>query len=184
MDQGPGRDHRRRPAWAPSVRFAPLVSSAKTSYETSAHELAAYAYELRRFDQCLRNYGPDADPLRDLLRSYTAAMIASTWPEEPSPTGVDRSKVSTMGRSNASPTLGSLLDRIGLGLHRLQMGDGLQAMLAADCSDEFKTVMHLRGTLNDDQHSEASTPFYLLLVSWLVVVFMSFGLLSPYNAWS
>ena len=159
-----------------------LVSSAKTSYETSEHELAAYAYELRRFDQCMRNYGPDADPLRAQLRGYTAAMIASTWPEEPAPAGADRFNIAAMGRSESSPTLGSVLDGIGLGLHRLQMGGGVQAVLAADCSDQFKTVMTLRGTLNGDQHSEASTPFYVLLVSWLVVVFMSFGLLSPYNS--
>ena len=159
-----------------------LVSSAKTSYETSEHELAAYAYELRRFDQCLRNYGPDADPLRGQLHSYTAAMIASTWPEEPPPAGADRFDISAMGRSEASPTLGSVLDGIGIGLHRLRLGESLQAMLAADCSDQFKTVMTLRGRLNDDQHSEASTPFYVLLVSWLIVVFMSFGLLSPYNS--
>ena len=158
-----------------------LVSSAKTSYEASTHELAAYAYELRRFDQCLREYGPETEPLRGLLHGYTAVMIASTWPEEPPPDGVNRTEVAAMGRSDASPTLGSLLDRIGRGLHVLQAENGLQAALAADCLGEFRTVMHLRGTLNDDQHSEASTPFYILLVSWLFVVFLSFGLLSPYN---
>lgn len=158
-----------------------LVSSAKTSYEAAEHELAAYSYELRRFDQCMRNYGPGADPLRERLRGYTAAMIASTWPGEPPPAGADRFDLSAMGRSDSSPALGNVLDGIGLGLHRLQMGEGLQAVLAADCQDEFKTVMRLRGTLNDDQHSEASTPFYVLLVSWLVFIFLSFGLLSPSN---
>ena len=43
--------------------------------------------QLIQLDRSLRQYGSEADPARALLRSYTAAAIASTWTEEPKPPG-------------------------------------------------------------------------------------------------
>jgi len=107
-------------------------------------------------------------------------LIASIWPEKTPPAGADRFDISAMGHSDSSPTLGGALDSIGL--HQLRLGTGLQAMLAADRLEDFKTVMGLRGTPNGGQPSEASTSFHVLLVCWLIVVLMSFGLLSPHNS--
>ena len=39
-------------------------------------------------DAQLREYGSEAEPIRGLLRRYTAAAIADTWPSEPAPSGV------------------------------------------------------------------------------------------------
>src|SRR6516225_11748399 len=69
------------------VTFAALVlglltASAKNSFDTVGNGFRAYAAELIQLDTALRQYGPDADHARELLRSYTAAAIASTWPRE------------------------------------------------------------------------------------------------------
>jgi hypothetical protein len=158
-----------------------LVASVKSSYDSAQHDLAAYAAELSHLDQCLRDYGPDVDPLRALLRSYTAGMIASTWPEEPPPTGVPYPDVDNLPRTGPAPLLGDLLNQIGVALHPLQVGDTAKSKIADYCSAEFSIVMHVRASLNEDAHSAISTPFYWLLVGWLAIVFLNFGLLSPRN---
>src|ERR1700761_6325126 len=74
------------------VTFAALVlglmtASAKSSFDTASNDLRTYATNLIEFDTTLREYGADTDPARDLLRQYTAAAIASTWPTETPPNG-------------------------------------------------------------------------------------------------
>src|SRR5262249_44517822 len=74
------------------VTFAALVlglltSSVKASLDTGDTDMRGFSIELIRLDQSLREYGAEADPIRALLRSYTAAAIATTWPTEPAPPG-------------------------------------------------------------------------------------------------
>ena len=69
------------------VTFAALVlglltASVKTTYDTAARDRHAYSLQLIQLDHCLRDYGPDAESARDDIKSYTAAVIASTWRNE------------------------------------------------------------------------------------------------------
>ena len=72
------------------VTFAALVlglltASVKQSYDSAANDRQRYTLQLALLDQCLRDYGPDAGKARADIHSYTAAVIASTWPDEPPP---------------------------------------------------------------------------------------------------
>ena len=57
----------------------------------------------------------------------------------------------------------------------------MQRMLATTCIAQFERLMQLRWRLVEDSGSSLSTPFYLILVFWLAVVFASFGLSAPHN---
>ena len=57
----------------------------------------------------------------------------------------------------------------------------MQRMLAANCIAQFERLMQLRWRLVEDSGGSLSTPFYLILVFWLAVVFASFGLSAPRN---
>ena len=63
-----------------AVLLGLLVSSQKASFDQSRHDRAVFAADLVQLDQCLRDYGPDAEPVRRLLIEYTASSIAATWP--------------------------------------------------------------------------------------------------------
>ena len=72
------------------VTFAALVlglvtASVKTSCDNAARNRHAYALQLCLLDTCLRDYGPATTSARNDLKAYTAAVIASTWPNEPAP---------------------------------------------------------------------------------------------------
>jgi hypothetical protein len=60
------------------VTFAALVlglltASVKQAYDSAANDRQRYALQLGLLDQCLRDYGPDANKARADIRSYTAA---------------------------------------------------------------------------------------------------------------
>ena len=43
----------------------------------------------------MREYGDGVEPTRALLRTYVAAAIADTWPDEPRPTGAYPTHIKT-----------------------------------------------------------------------------------------
>ncbi|MBV8568470.1 MAG: hypothetical protein JO273_23765 [Methylobacteriaceae bacterium] len=169
------------------VTFAALVlglltASVKSAYDNASHDRGQYAARLAQLDRCMRNYGAGSEPTRAQLASYTAAVIASTWPSEARPQGVTVPDVSTMARTGENPVLAGLMNEIGLEIHQWKPADALHEKLAADCAQQFGDVMKARWAVIEEAHGSISAPFYWILVFWLMVVFASFGLRTPRNA--
>ena len=57
-----------------------LVSSAKTTFDAATAEITRGGAQIITLDRTLRNYGPEAQPVRELLRSNLAGSIARVWP--------------------------------------------------------------------------------------------------------
>ena len=57
----------------------------------------------------------------------------------------------------------------------------MHRMLAATCIAQFERLMQVRWRLVEDSGGSLSTPFCLILVFSLAVVFASFGLSAPRN---
>jgi hypothetical protein len=169
------------------ITFAALVlglltASVKNSYDAAARDRHGYALLLTQLDSCLRDYGPGGDPARRDLASYTAGVIASTWPDEPRPTGVDYPNPAAMKLVGADPVLAGLMDRAGHLIRRLDPADSFRGKLVDECRTTFREVLRARRTVIDDAGGSLSTPFYRMLVFWLMVVFATFGLVAPRNA--
>ena len=64
-----------------------LTTSVKAGFDAAYSARGDDAAQLAQLDRCLRDYGPETAPIREQLRGYVAAVIASTWPDEPRPTG-------------------------------------------------------------------------------------------------
>jgi hypothetical protein len=160
-----------------------LIASAKTSFDTATTDFRAYAADLIQLDGRLRDYGPDAEAARAALRSYTAAAIASTWPEESPPPGDYYPRVSpaTDGEIE-SASLGALLSTVGHEIGSLQPHDSYQTELAARLDQVFGRVRDMRWHLIEEAHATISRPFFVMLTLWLMLIFLSFGLIAPHNA--
>ena len=65
-----------------------LTTSVKAGFDAAYSARGDDAAQLAQLDRCLRDYGPETAPIREQLRGYVAAVIASTWPDEPRPVGV------------------------------------------------------------------------------------------------
>jgi hypothetical protein len=164
-----------------------LITSSKASFDSIDTDVRGYASELTELNRLLREYGPDTAPIRQALRSYTAAAIASTWTEEKPPPGDYYPKTVRRAATDVtleSSGLGETLAQIELHLRELAPTDAMHRRLLDDCLNQFDRLLDQRWKLIEEVHSSISLPFYLVLVFWLAIVFGSFGLSAPRNALS
>ncbi|MBB5416756.1 bestrophin-like domain [Paraburkholderia atlantica] len=171
------------------VTFAALVlglmtASAKSSFDTASNDMRAYAAELIEFDTTLRELGSAADESRRLLRQYTAAAIASTWPREPAPSGDYPRDLGPPDNSQRleNVRLGDMLTTVGRQLRQLRTQDALQQRALDDALIQYRRVIDARWKIIEEGHSSISQPFFKTLTFWLGVIFLSFGLIAPRNA--
>jgi hypothetical protein len=170
------------------VTFAALVMSlltysVKGALDQGNTDMAAIAARIVQLDQCLRNYGPETGDIQVSLRYYTAGVIASTWPGETKPPGANYPAnvrpVSSGGME--SRNLGAIVNRIDLAIRRLEPANPFQHGLAASCLADFQGLEQARWTVIEEARSTISMPFFLVLVFWLMVIFVCFGLNAPRN---
>jgi len=171
------------------VTFAALVlglltASSKTVFDTTTTDIRTYAAELIQLDNSLREYGPEADAPRRVLRAYTAAAIASTWAQEPPPPGDYYEKtLPSYGTDNLdSRVLGAMLERAQRYTRALQPPDQLHQKLAEEALGRFDRLIQQRWKIVEEARGSAASPFDRILVFWLLVIFLCFGLIAPRNA--
>jgi Protein of unknown function (DUF4239) len=168
------------------VTFAALVlglltSSVKGSFDKVGNQLRGLAIEIIQLDRSLREWGAETEPIRELLRAYTASAIATTWTEEPKPAGdYYPAKVPTNPASRLeSSVLEDILARIEHGIRQLEPHDPMHRRLQGTSITQFEALMQTRWRLVEEAGTSISTPFLVILVFWLGVVFASFGLNAP-----
>ena len=158
-----------------------LTTSVKSGFDKAYNARGNYAGQLAQLDRCLRDYGPETAPIREQLRSYVAAVIASTWPNEPPPKGISYPDPSKMALTGENPVLAELMNRIGLETDSLEPQDQLHRNLMATCVGRYHDVTEARWAVIEGVRPSISTPFYWVLVFWLMVLFASFGLRAAPN---
>jgi hypothetical protein len=160
-----------------------LTSSAKASFDQVGNELRGLSVGLIQLDRSLRQWGAEADTARHLLREYTTGIIAGTWHQEPKNSGDDdrQDAPPAVSGSIGSPALGDILSRVEIDIRRMEPQNPMQRRLAATCIAQFERLMQVRWRLVENSGSSISTPFFIILMFWLAVVFASFGLSTPRN---
>jgi hypothetical protein len=166
------------------VTFAALVlglltATIKQRYDDTAQDRQEYALQLTMLDRCLGDYGSEAAPIRADIKSYTAAVIASTWPEESPPTGVRYPDTAGMPLIGASPVLGQLISRVGTEITQLTPANTSQARMLDLCLQRYRDVVQARLGVVEDARTRLIEPFYMVLMFWLMIIFGCFGLIAP-----
>jgi hypothetical protein len=159
-----------------------LTASVKQTYDSASHDREAYALQLGLLDRCLREYGPETAAARQQIHSYTAAVIAATWPNEPHPQGVQYPNVTRVSGVGAPPEFASMIERIGVEIARLTPSSSELQRMQVLCSDRYNDVAHSRLSLIEDSRTEPYGPFYQVLAFWLMIIFGCFGLVAPRNS--
>lgn len=158
-----------------------LISSQKASFDLANHNRSEFAASLTQFDQCLRNFGPEAEVVRQSMIAYTAASIAATWPAEKSPqVTLPAGLMGRIPQLGESAVLGDVLNSAEMALRNLHPTDAVHEKLAAHCLDDFHGVVTQRWAMIAET-SGLQGPFYAVLVFWLAVIFGIFGLFAPRN---
>jgi hypothetical protein len=172
------------------VTFAALVlglmtTSAKSSFDNVGNDFRAYSADLIQLDATLREYGADAQPMRRMLRAYTAAAIASTWPQEPRPPSAYYPAdipIEQGSEKLEDVRLGDMLNQVGEAMRSLAPADVPRQRLLARAFVQYNQLVDARWKLIEEAHSTISQPFLKMLTFWLFVIFLSFGLIAPRNA--
>ena len=163
-----------------SIVLGLLTGSVKQGFDAAYQTRGAYAGQLTQMDQCLRDYGPQTDAMRGRLREYVAAVIASTWPDEPPPK-IAFPNVKDIPQTGESPKLGAILDGVRRDVRLLEPATPVQARVLADCIAQFSDLEKSRWSVIEGAKQSIASPFYWVLALWLIILFASFGLTAPPN---
>jgi len=147
-----------------------LIATAKTTYDTADRSLRSYSADLVLLNETLRDYGNDATAPRDTLRRYTTQALADLWPQ---PGGAVRLE---------NRTAGELLERVRERIRALHPVDDGQKWLQNQALDVSTSLLHQRWLLIEQEGPSVHPIVLGVLVSWIVVIFASFGFNAPRNA--
>ncbi len=149
-----------------------LIASAKGNFDTINSGLIQTGSKIILLDRLMAQYGPETREARDQLRRQLASSIERVWPKE----RIDQTEAKALD------------SRVGL--------EALQnKLLQLSPQNDAQRYLHSRALKVSDEIAETRwlvfeqgglsalpMPFLVVLVSWLVIIFFSFGLFSPRNA--
>jgi hypothetical protein len=148
-----------------------LISSAHRAYEAQQAEVQQIAVHLFQLDRALERLGPDARPARDHLRRIIKAEV-------------DRA-------SDAGGIQRTIDSPLEAQREATQMFERIIAVKPADEAQRFvqARALELLGSLGDTRlllaeqaRAAISWPFLVVLVFWLSMLFVGFGLFARRNA--
>ena len=168
------------------VTFTSIVLGLMTGAATSGFAQASrndghFASELVQVDQCLRDYGAETSHMRQQFWGYVAAVIVSTWPDEPAPERVSHPDVSKDPVLGEGVSLTAVLDEVRAELRGLSTNDTVRQHVLSDCYAEYSDFLKSRWDIIEESGTSIPAPFYGVLAIWLVILFASFGLIARPN---
>jgi hypothetical protein len=145
-----------------------LIASAKGSFDTQSNELTDMASRIVLLDRVLAHYGPEANGARDALRA--SVEHALEW--------------ASIKQAMDSPEFGAnnngelLYDRI----QGLSPKDDTQRSMQGQALNLVMGMGQLRWLMAEQRTNSISVSMLVVLIFWLTIIFISFGLYAPRNA--
>jgi hypothetical protein len=147
-----------------------LVSSAKSSFDTTNASIVQSGAKIILLDRTLSAYGPEAGAAREQLRRTVAAGIETFWPDEKT----DVSGLSVFERARG-------MEMVQGKLRELAPRDDAQRQLLSQAQQFAGDLSQTRWLVIEQMQNELPLPFLVVLVFWLTMLFVSFGLFAPRN---
>jgi len=146
-----------------------LVASAKGSYDAQSAELTRMSANVALLDRVLALYGSESKETRSLLRNAVGRALDQLWSNEGA--GPARLTPQSAGGEIVYEKIPGLSPRN-------DTQRSLQGHALAIAMDIAKT----RWLMYEQSANTVSLPLLIMLICWLTVVFISFGLFAPFNA--
>jgi hypothetical protein len=170
-----------------------LVASANSSYQSFNNGMDNKVANLLTMDRAMAYFGSEAQPTRDALRQYIATVLVNNWPE-------DRNQVIaklTPGELASLPSASesghftldvavalkeaNSLSNIQEMLLRLEPKNDAQRWRQTRALEMSGRLAEKRWLLVQQAQNSLPTPFLVVLVIWLVILFVTFSVLAPGN---
>jgi hypothetical protein len=148
-----------------------LIASANTSYDRQSSELKALSANIILLDRTLESYGPGAKVARDGLRDVVRQAHDRIW----SPQGIrpeDLNSVETRNSAKANVEQ----------LRRLSPKTDMERMMQSQAIQESENLSRSRVLMFEQLGGSIPWPFLTVLIFWICILFLGFGLLARRNA--
>lgn len=145
-----------------------LIASGKGFYDTQNAEVTQLAANVALLDRVLIQFGPETAEIRSLLRSSVSRMVDVTWAH------------ASTGSAHFGPSAANeeaLFDKI----EKLSPHNDEQRFLQSQALSMAIQLGQVRALMFAQKSSAVPMPLLAMLVFWLILLFMSFGLFVPPN---
>ncbi len=148
-----------------------LIASAKGSFDTMNNGLKQTGSKIVLLDRVMAQYGPETMEARSFLRQAISAVIERVWPKD---------RIQQREMKPLDPKAG--IEALQEMLLQLSPRNDAQRWLQSRALQVSGEIAETRWLLFEEVgQSSLSTPFVVILVFWLVLIFFGFGLSCPPN---
>jgi Protein of unknown function (DUF4239) len=148
-----------------------LIASAHSAYDTQESEVRQLAVHLVLLDRILAHYGPEAADARAGLREVVTADVQRIWPDE----GVGSAKMPSPELRVRGEDVFTMIAKLTPRNDEQRFGQSRALQLMTDMANTRRLMAEQAG-------GSLSWPFFVVLVFWLVVLFLGFGMFARMNA--
>ena len=148
-----------------------LVSSAKGTFDTINDGIKQSSAKIILLDRILAQYGPDAQAIRDQIKRSLAASVEAASLRKPA-----------AGSGQAAVQFTNRVEGVQGLLRGLTPQTEGQRQLLAQAQQVASDMSQTRWLLMEEAQNELPVPLLVILICWLTVLFVSFGLFAPRNA--
>lgn len=146
-----------------------MVNSASASFSARTASIEALAADIIKLNRVLLSYGSEAAPIREELFDYARAKAAEL--SKPA-SSTDEVGIDTLHR----------IETINDQVLRLEPKTDRERHIQARAISLLENLVDARWALVEKTKMVMPTPFFVMLVAWLSLLFASFGLFAPKNA--
>ncbi len=144
-----------------------LTSSAKSSFDAQSNELTEMSSKVILLDRVLAHYGPEAQGVRDELRISSVSALG--WV----------SSSDDVGSSQLPATNREVLyDKI----QALAPKNDVQRSIQGEALNVVTGLGEIRSLIIAQRFNSVPAPLLIVVIFWLTIIFISFGLFAPGNA--
>ena len=149
-----------------------LVGSAYSFYSTQKSEMETFAARAIQLDLALAEFGPETAPARARMKQQLQGVRDMVWG------GNIREAVNALRVAEPLPHLRELDEYVA----SLDPKTPAQRQFVAAASADVAAIEHTRLLISLQLASSVSWPLVVIVVSWGLILFCGYGLLSRINA--
>jgi len=148
-----------------------LIASAHSAYDTQESEVRQLAVHVALLDRLLAHYGPETAGARTTLKEVVTADVTRIWPAE----GAGSAKLPPTQSQRRGEDLFGMVAGLAPRTDEQRFSQARALQLLTDMSTTRRLMAEQAG-------GSLSWPFFVVLVFWLVMLFVGFGLFARFNA--
>jgi len=147
-----------------------VTAAARSSFDSQDAAIRTSAANILTLDRLLARYGPETTPTRVLIKRAVAFRVETTWPG-------DGSAGSGLTKTISTQEIEEIEDQI----LRLSPANDSQRWFKTESLKLSEEVSKARWRTLGNQGRSVPTVFLIVVVFWLTVTFVSFGLYAQLN---